>query len=68
LPRIFVLCLSAAAATAATAVICCTVAATAATVAGKKERRDDDYPNKAFVIEKIANAVHKKFLPIYIYK
>jgi hypothetical protein len=30
-----------------------------AAVAGKQERRDNDYPDKAFVIKKIANAVHK---------
>ena len=48
------------AATAATAGI----TATAVAVARKKKRRDDDYPDKAFVIKKIANAVHKNFLPI----
>jgi hypothetical protein len=62
----------AAAATATAVVRRAVVAAAAATaaritiiaVARKKKRRDDNYPDKAFVIEKIANAVHKNFLPI----
>lgn len=50
----------AAAATAAAGALIVVITATAAirAIARKKKSRDDDYPDKAFVIKKIANAVH----------
>ena len=54
-----------AATAAACAVVVVAVTATVITIARKEKCRDDDYPNKAFVIEKIANAVHKISSCIY---